>query len=162
MCLYLFHIFVYVPNVLKDMSAATHLTEVLTARGTVSDPHCNVETILRSNSEKCPFYWAQLADPWLFSCDSVTSKRHWMTYISYIQDQCGMITLIGFNVMNMRTLLKCCSHLTQRGRVTHIWVNRLTIIGSNDGLLPVRRQDIIWTNAEILWIGQLGRNLSES
>ena len=36
-----------------------------------------------------------------------------------------------------------------------------TIIGSDNGLSPVRRQDIIWTNAGILSIGPLGTNFSE-
>ena len=33
------------------------------------------------------------------------------------------------------------------------------IIGSDNGLSPVRRQAIIWTNAGILLIGPLGANL---
>ena len=51
--------------------------------------------------------------------------------------------------------------LTHWGRVTHICVNELTIIGSDNGLSPCRRQAIIWTNARILLIGPLGTNLSE-
>ena len=47
--------------------------------------------------------------------------------------------------------------LTYRGRATHIYVGNLTIIGSDDGLLPGRRQAIIWTNAQILLIGPLGK-----
>ena len=35
------------------------------------------------------------------------------------------------------------------------------IIGSDNGLLPDRRQAIIWTNARILLIGPLGTNFSE-
>ena len=38
------------------------------------------------------------------------------------------------------------------GRVTHICVGELTIIGSDNGLSPGRRQAIIWTNAGILLI----------
>ena len=53
------------------------------------------------------------------------------------------------------------SHLTQCGRVTHICVNKLTIIGSDNGLSPGRRQAIIWTNAGILFIWTLGTNFSE-
>ena len=45
--------------------------------------------------------------------------------------------------------------------MTHIWVSKLTIISSDNGLSPGRRQAIIWTNAGILLIGPLGRNLSE-
>ena len=45
--------------------------------------------------------------------------------------------------------------------MTHICVSKLTIIGSDNGLLPGRRQAIIWTNAGILLIGPLGTNFSE-
>ena len=51
--------------------------------------------------------------------------------------------------------------LTHWGRVTHICVGNLTSIGSDNGLLPGRRQAIIWTNAGILLIGPLGTNFSE-
>ena len=51
--------------------------------------------------------------------------------------------------------------LTHWGRVTHICVSKLTIIGSDNGLSPDRRQPIIWTNARILLIGPLGTNFSE-
>ena len=51
--------------------------------------------------------------------------------------------------------------LTHWGRVTHICVSKLTIIGSDNGLSPGRRQVIIWTNAGILLIGALGTNVSE-
>ena len=47
------------------------------------------------------------------------------------------------------------------GRVTHICVSKLTIIGSDNGLSPGRRQAIIWTNAGILLIGPIGTNFSE-
>ena len=52
--------------------------------------------------------------------------------------------------------------LTQRGRVTHICVGKQTIIGSDNGLSPGRRQAIIWTNAGTLLIGLLGINFSEN
>ena len=51
--------------------------------------------------------------------------------------------------------------LTHWGRVTHICVSELTIIGSDNGLSPGRRQAIIWNNPGILWIGPLGTNLNE-
>ena len=47
------------------------------------------------------------------------------------------------------------------GVVTHICVCKLTIIGSNNGLSPGRRQAIIWTNAGILLIWPLETNFSE-
>ena len=51
--------------------------------------------------------------------------------------------------------------LTHWGRVTHICIGKLTIIGSDNGLSPHRRQAIIWTNAGILLIRLLGTNFSE-
>ena len=51
--------------------------------------------------------------------------------------------------------------LTHWGRVTHICVSDLTIIGSDNGLSPGRHQAIIWTSAGILLIGPLGTNFSE-
>ena len=51
--------------------------------------------------------------------------------------------------------------LTHWGRVTHICVCNLIIIGSDNGLSPDWRQAIIWTNAGIFLIGPLGTNFSE-
>ena len=47
------------------------------------------------------------------------------------------------------------------GRVTHICISKLTIIGSDNGLSPGRCQAIILTNAGILLIGALGTNIRE-
>ena len=54
-----------------------------------------------------------------------------------------------------------CARLTHWGRVTHICVSTLTIIGSDNGLSPDRRQTIVWTNAGLLLIGLWGTNFSE-
>ena len=51
--------------------------------------------------------------------------------------------------------------LTHWGRVMHICVSNLTIIASDNGLSPVRRQAIIWNNARMLLIGPLGTKFSE-
>ena len=53
------------------------------------------------------------------------------------------------------------TYLTHWGRVTHICISKLAIIGSDNGLSPGRRQAIIWTNAGILLIQTLGTNFSE-
>ena len=66
-------------------------------------------------------------------------------------------------MVNLLTLI-CITlpnELTHWARVTHICVGKLTIIGSDNGLSPERRQAIIWTNAGILLIGPLGTNCSE-
>ena len=46
-------------------------------------------------------------------------------------------------------------------RCKHICVGNLTIIGSDNGLSPGRRQAIFRINAGILWIGPLGTNFGE-
>ena len=56
---------------------------------------------------------------------------------------------------------RVASRLTHWGRVTHIYVSKLTIIGSDNGLSPGRRQAIIWTNAGILLIRPLETNFNE-
>ena len=48
----------------------------------------------------------------------------------------------------------------RRGR--HRCVNNLTIIGSDNGLSPGRRQALIWTNTGILLIWLLGTNPNET
>ena len=53
----------------------------------------------------------------------------------------------------------CC--LTHIGRVTHIGVSKLSIIGSDNGLSPGRHQAIIWTNAAILFIWPPGTTINE-
>ena len=52
-------------------------------------------------------------------------------------------------------------NLTHWGRVTHICVSKLTIIGSGNGLSPGWRQAIIWINDLIYLIEPLGANFTE-
>ena len=51
--------------------------------------------------------------------------------------------------------------LTNWGWVTHIRISKVTIIGSDNGLLPSRRQAIFWTNGGILLMRNLGTDFSE-
>ena len=52
-------------------------------------------------------------------------------------------------------------YLTPWSQVTHIYVSKLTTIGSDNGLSPGRHKAIIWTSAGILLFGPLGTNFSE-
>ena len=52
--------------------------------------------------------------------------------------------------------------LTHWGRVMHICVGKLIIVGSDNGLSPHRRQAIIWTNAGLLSIGPFRTYFSEN
>ena len=45
--------------------------------------------------------------------------------------------------------------------MTHKYVSKLSIISSDNGLSPDRRQAIILTNAGILLMGTLGTNFNE-
>ena len=76
-------------------------------------------------------------------------------------------SLIVFKMLITKMCLKSqpyhlvANELTHWGRVTHISIGKLTIIGSDSGLLPGRRQSIIWSDGGILLIGPLGINFSE-
>ena len=73
------------------------------------------------------------------------------------------IHTMRFNVKmrGYQNILAMAAVLTHWSRVTHICVGKLTIIGSDNGLSPERRQAIIWTDAGILLIGPFSRNFSE-
>ena len=68
---------------------------------------------------------------------------------------------ISINLESVRFNVGVLCQLTHWGRVTHICVGNLAIIGSDNGLSPGRRQAIIWSNAGILLNGPLGTNFSE-
>ena len=59
------------------------------------------------------------------------------------------------------TLWYCSTLLIHWGQVTHIYVNKRTIIVSENGLSPGRRQAIIWINDGILSIRTIGTYFSE-
>ena len=59
------------------------------------------------------------------------------------------------------TVSQPLTELTLWGRVTHTCASNPTIIGSDNGLSPGRRQAITWTNVGILLIGPLGTNVTE-
>ena len=67
--------------------------------------------------------------------------------------------------IGMGTFVTCSTgttgHTVTEFRPCDICVNKITIIDSDNGLSPSRRQAIIWTNAGILLIGPLGTNFSE-
>ena len=69
--------------------------------------------------------------------------------------------VISVNELWNKQLNRVADGLTHWGRVTHICVGKLSIIGSDNGLSTGRRQAIIWTTAGILLIGPLGTNFSE-
>ena len=73
---------------------------------------------------------------------------------------CMTSSLTGWDLAQQQIAI-IFSRSTHWGRVTHICVGNLTIIGSDNGLSPGRRQAITWTNVGILLIGPLGTNFGE-
>ena len=83
---------------------------------------------------------------------------------SHIYWACDYISMLRSNLIHVSKTEPCqimcfyqypglaMSELSHWGRVTHICVSKVTIIGSDNGLSPGRRQDIIWTSAGILLI----------
>ena len=87
-----------------------------------------------------------------------TKIQSWFKRITTRQD-----VLVSYrSVSTLRSSL-CwqLNALTHWGRVTHICASELTIIGSDNGLSPGRRQAIIWNNAWLLLIEPSGTNFSE-
>ena len=82
-----------------------------------------------------------------------------LMYFSPCNIYCVIESIYGFNIAGTNCVL-LANDLTHWGRVTHICVMKLTIIGPDNGLSPGRRQAIIWTNAAILLIGPLGTNFN--
>ena len=77
---------------------------------------------------------------------------HWRHYIHLVK--CKELLLNSNGKWSHRFRLYGSQYgdwpLTHWGRVTHICVGKLAIIGSDNGLSPGRRQAIIWTNAWII------------
>ena len=94
---------------------------------------------------------------WILSRE--TPKMHSRFYFKNID--CIYFLYKFWDNEHKLSLIICFPILTHWGRVTHICVTKLTIIGSDNGLSPGRRQAIIWTNAEILLIEPPGTSFSE-
>ena len=102
----------------------------------------------------------ELGDPVCLYTDCGCLKKK----LAYHMLRCPTWPRSGFRcVPSVVRVATRCVHvrLTHWVRVTHICVGKLTIIGSDNGLSPDRRQAIIWTNAGLLLIGPLGINFSE-
>ena len=66
------------------------------------------------------------------------------------------------NVISVSFVNRITCSLTHWGLLMHVCVNKLIIIGSDNGLSPSRSQAIIWTNARISSIWPLGTKLIET
>ena len=102
--------------------------------------------------------------PWLLASPSHQQPWYWTCRINRalpsIRKDFNYMRHLSVDLRNHRKCRYVVS-LTHWGRVMHICIGKLTIIGSDNGLLPGRPQAIIWTNAGILLIGPLETNFSE-
>ena len=87
-----------------------------------------------------------------------------LTYEHITNKDCILLKYISWRISDMNFVaasLTVVFILINWGRVMHISIGKLTIIGSDNGLALGRSQAIIWTSAWILLIGSLGTNFSE-
>ena len=91
------------------------------------------------------------------------TNQHWILFNTWIKISWFLFSEMYLNMSYVKLKPFCLglNVLTHWGRVTHICVSNLTIIGSDNGLSPGRRQAITWTNVGILLIRPLGTNFSE-
>ena len=97
------------------------------------------------------------------SLSQKSSLRHWFGWGMDSEIIMGIVdwTITRWTQYAIVSIYGCLDTSTHWGRVTHICISKLTIIGSDNGLSPGRRQDIIWTKAGLLLIGPLETNFSE-
>ena len=100
-------------------------------------------------------------DDLLSSLFGLTSKKTPEADITIGDRRIHLTTSSAHSISISRRHHAMITILTHWGRVTHICVGNLTIIGSDNCLSPGLRQAIIWTSAGILLIGPLGTNFSE-
>ena len=97
-------------------------------------------------------------DTYMITINVTSTKWQDFTLMMYVAVSANVVGLVSTTNDNQSIGMLLLTHW---GRVTHICVGNLTIIGPDNGLSPGRRQDIIWTNAGILLIGHWGTNFSE-
>ena len=93
--------------------------------------------------------------------DATICKHHFLLATPLITSFIYLSIYYTMSDMRIYPFGSCKHHITHWGRVTHICVSKITIIGSASGLSPGRHQAIIWTSVAILLIEPLGTNFSE-
>ena len=80
-------------------------------------------------------------------CDHGTNRVRSSTHLPCNYYVCMILLLVEAATQKSHAML------THWERMTQICINKLTIIASDNGLSPHRRQAIMWTNAGIVLIG---------
>ena len=104
-------------------------------------------------------YFNKVYSKFNYSFPMIWRSREW--FLIFQITHC-LLTITCISYEDIFTLYSNYQNvLSQWGRMTHICVDDVTIIGSDNGLSPGRRQAIIGTNAGILFIEPTGTNFSE-
>ena len=109
---------------------------------------------------KAVFFWFGAC---VYVCCSMSCCyiRHAMWLLYMLATTFALLVTVELSLQTVPVSQLSPDLSTHWGEVTHTCVGKLTIIGSDNGLLPGRCQAIIWTNARILFIGPLGTNFNE-
>ena len=137
----------------------------LTVRLTIRQ-HCRGQVIYLASKRRQAGHYLRQQRPWYMKLFDIWLRSYnndnWYSWRQYNAIYC--ITLqqalrsIYVNDQVYCVTVKSLTQLTHWGRVTHICVSKLSILGSDNGLSPGRRQAIIWTNARVLLIYWTIRN----
>ena len=157
LCQFLVYVIAYRwPNHLAKGSVRWHMSHfvlcILSKTSSYSKPE--VLRNLLATSQSIATYLCDIFQRLIFGRLLTICFSHLLTHSSWISRCRGGRSLLY-------SLRPCDIHWTQWGRVTHICVGELTIIVSDNGLSPGRRQAIIWTNAGMLLFGPYGTNFNE-
>ena len=131
--------------------------------------HTNkIDAFLNSNFDsRDPVRWHLAYVIWYCNCPG-KQKKMWHVWSDLLTIFYARVVLIKWvRISSLYTSQQ--PTVTQRTTLinslrpsdAYICIGKLTIIGSDNGLSPDRRQAIIWTNAGLLLIGPLGTNFSE-
>ena len=115
---------------------------------------------MASNVENVFMFWCHHVPSYTTYCYFSPYGVYWLGSVWSVMYR-SLQLLDAFSIYHIRHIIRWATPLTHWGRATRICVGKLTIIVSNNGLWPGRRQAIIWTSAGILIIRPLGTNFSE-
>ena len=128
-------------------------------------------TQMASNAENVSIWWCHHENIVVYQCSNQWNHQqhcpvHLNVIIYFFYELNKLVCLPSEVQFSIDLILYVDSlgskHLFSHwGRVTHICVSKLTIIGADNGLWPGRRLPIIWTNIGMLSIEPLGTNLHE-
>ena len=85
----------------------------------------------------------------------------WNNFFSMISNYQSLKWVWNYTFKIIPTSFLASNKLIHWGRVTHIWISKVTIISSDNGLAPGRHQAIVWNDAGISLIQTWGTNFSE-